>query len=139
MNKIIFVFASALLVTWLAACTSNGNLQGHEDRSNPTSFNKQWAKSFIDSVNTKFSVQIAAGDSAALASHYWPDAELLLDNSEVVKGKDILNAWGATILMGVKEMIFSTCSGHFIYFLFFAIQPQGLFSGCLAFVLPPFG
>lgn len=51
---------------------------------------------------------IAAGDSSALASHYWPDAELLLDNSEVVKGNDILNAWGSAIRMGIKEMTFST-------------------------------
>jgi ketosteroid isomerase-like protein len=31
-----------------------------------------------------------------------------LDNSEAVKGKDILNAWGAAIRMGIKEMTFST-------------------------------
>jgi ketosteroid isomerase-like protein len=32
----------------------------------------------------------------------------LLDNSEAVKGKDILNAWGAAIRMGIKEMTFTT-------------------------------
>ena len=69
---------------------------------------KVWAKSFIDSINNRFSKQIATGDSVALATHYWPDAELLLDNSEVIKGGDILNTWGSLIRMGVKEMIFST-------------------------------
>jgi ketosteroid isomerase-like protein len=39
---------------------------------------------------------------------YWPDAELMLDNSEAAKGKDILNAWGVAIRMEVKEMTFST-------------------------------
>jgi ketosteroid isomerase-like protein len=67
---------------------------------------KQWAKSFIDSVNAKFSEQIASGDSSALVSNYWPDAELLLDNSEVVKGKDIINAWGSATRSGIKEMTF---------------------------------
>jgi len=71
-------------------------------------FNKQWAKNFLDSINTKFSEQIAAGDSSALASHYWPDAELLLDNSEPVKGDKIESAWAAALRMGVKEMRFST-------------------------------
>ncbi|HXL59015.1 MAG TPA: hypothetical protein VN958_22285 [Chitinophagaceae bacterium] len=59
----------------------------------------QSAKSIIDSMNAKFSEQFAAGDSAALASHYWPNAELLPDNSEPVKGNDIVNAWGAAIRM----------------------------------------
>lgn len=108
MYKQLFVIISALFVTLLTACNSDGKLQGVGTGSEASSFDKQWAKSFIDSINTKFSEQIAAGDSATLASHYWPDAELLLDNSEVVKGKDILNAWGSAIRMGVKEMIFST-------------------------------
>lgn len=75
---------------------------------NGPEFNKQAAKSFIDSVNLKFSAEVASGDSAALALHYWPDAELLLDNSDVVKGGDIKNAWGAVIRGGVKEMSFTT-------------------------------
>src|SRR3954453_15774036 len=108
MYRILFVITSALFVIWLTACNSNDKVQAVGASSNASSFDKEWAKSFIDSVNTKFSEQIAAGDSASLASHYWSDAELLLDNSEVVKGKDILNAWGGAIRMGVKEMIFST-------------------------------
>ena len=61
----------------------------------------------IDSINKKFSEQLASGDSIALASHYWPDAELLLENREVIKGKDILNASGAATRMGI-QMTFST-------------------------------
>ena len=73
-----------------------------------TAFDMQKAKSFIDSVNTKFSQQLRDGDSVTLASNYWPDAELLLSNSEPIKGKDILSAWGATIRMGIKDMTFTT-------------------------------
>ncbi len=108
MYKILFVSTSALFITWLTACNSDTKVRAVGASSNASSFDKQWAKSFIDSINTKISEQIAAGDSAKLASLYWPDAELLLDNSEVVKGKDILNAWGGAIRMGVKEMTFST-------------------------------
>jgi ketosteroid isomerase-like protein len=68
----------------------------------------QKAKSFIDSINTKFSEQIKNGDSMALASHYASDAEVLLSNSEPVRGKDILSTWGSIIRSGVKEMTFTT-------------------------------
>jgi ketosteroid isomerase-like protein len=99
-----------LVVTGFSMSSCNSDKSGKDElqAGNIMPFDKQWAKSFIDSLNMKFSVEIASGDSSALAAHYWPDAELLLDNSEVVKGKDILNAWGAVIQMGVKEMIFST-------------------------------
>jgi len=92
----------------LLSCNSNNTEKISDVKTENSVLDKKWAKFFLDSINTKFSEQIALGDSAALASHYWPDAELLLDNSDVVKGKDILNAWGGAIRMGVKEMIFST-------------------------------
>ena len=92
----------------LLSCNSNNPEKISDLKAENSGLDKKWAKSFLDSINTKFSEQIALGDSAALASHYWPDAELLLDNNDVVKGKDILNAWGGAIRMGVKQMIFST-------------------------------
>ena len=92
----------------LFSCNSGNPEKAPDGKAQNLTLDKKWAKSFVDSINAKFSEQIALGDSAALASHYWSDAELLLDNSEVVKGKDILNAWGGAIRMGVKEMTFST-------------------------------
>lgn len=90
------------------SCNSNNSEQTATQKNEGPGFDKQLAKAFIDSMNTKFSEQIAAGDSTALASHYWPDAELLLDNSEPVKGNDIINAWGSVIRGGIKEMSFTT-------------------------------
>jgi ketosteroid isomerase-like protein len=91
----------------LTACESKTKDSAIDQPIQP-GFDQQQARSFIDSINAKFSQQLAAGDSAALASHYWPDAELLLDNSEPVKGKDIINAWGGAIRMGMKEINLST-------------------------------
>ena len=108
MKKTYFFIAAALLGFYVSSCHSNNSEKSLNLNAEIPALDKQWAKSFIDSVNAKFSEQIASGDSSALASHYWPDAELMLDNSEVVKGKDILNAWGAAIRMGIKEMTFST-------------------------------
>ena len=99
MHKLIFLALTLLAGYGLISC-------GSVSREN--AFDKNWSKSFVDSINSKFSEEITNGDSTALASHYWPDAELLLDNSEVVKGKDIVNAWGEAIRMGVKGMTFST-------------------------------
>ena len=108
MSKIPALIFVALNCYGLLSCNSDNAEKSSAPKAENSTLDKQWAKSFVDSINAKFSEQIASGDSAALASHYWPDAELLLDNSEVVKGKDILNAWGAAIRMGIKEMTFST-------------------------------
>ena len=71
-------------------------------------FNMKEAKSFIDSINTKFSEQIKNGDSMALASHYATDAAILISNSEPIKGKDILSAWGSMLRAGTEEITFQT-------------------------------
>lgn len=93
---------------YLLSCNSGNPENPAGPNTSSSSFDQQRAKAFIDSANTQFSQQVAAGDSAALAAHYWPDAELLLDNSEPVKGNDIIHAWGSAIRMGVKEMTFTT-------------------------------
>ena len=97
----------SLIISSAVVCIALGGcLQQTVDKE--TSFDMQKAKSFIDSVNTRFSQQLRDGDSLALASNYWPDAELLLSNSEPIKGKDIMSAWGATIRMGINDMTFTT-------------------------------
>lgn len=108
MRKTLVVIFAALNCYCMLSCNSGNSDKTYNEKIDNGVFDKKWAKSFLDSINTKFSQQIASGDSTALASHYWPDAELLLDNSEVIKGRDILNAWGGVIRMGVKEMTFST-------------------------------
>ena len=52
--------------------------------------------------------QVASGDSVAVASNYWPDAELLLDNMDAIKGNGIANGWGAAMRAGMKELSIST-------------------------------
>jgi ketosteroid isomerase-like protein len=106
MRKILVIILAGLNYYGLSSCTSDNSKK--DQKTENSTFDKQSAKSFLDSINAKFSEQIASGDSVALASHYWPDAELLLDNSEVVKGNDILSAWGSAIRSGIKEMTLST-------------------------------
>jgi ketosteroid isomerase-like protein len=108
MHKISFIIFVVAGCYGLLSCNSSDPGKTSGMKAENTALDKTWAQSFVDSVNKTFSAQIASGDSVALASHYWPDAELLLDNSDVVKGKDIINSWGAFIRMGVKEVTFST-------------------------------
>jgi ketosteroid isomerase-like protein len=102
MNKLLLAIGLTCLV--LISCNSGNKSAELSKRV----LSEASAKSFIDSVNTAFSTHVKAGDSASLASLYWPDAELLLDNSEPIKGADMQNTWGAVIRMGVKDMNFIT-------------------------------
>ena len=106
--KKIYLFLAASLVSFCILSCSSHNTEKAPDIKTSTSFDKQWAKSFIDSINLKFTEQFRAGDSVALSSHYWPDAEILLSNSEAIKGNNILAAWGSMTRMGIKDFTFST-------------------------------
>ena len=108
MKKIYFFLSASVISLCILSCNSGNSEKASDIKTPASSFDMQWAKSFIDSVNAKISEQFRAGDSAALASHYWPDAELLLSNSEAIKGKDILPAWGSMTRMGIKDFTFST-------------------------------
>jgi ketosteroid isomerase-like protein len=101
------MFKAFLFITLAGFCIScsHDNKEAAEPKK---AFDAKWAQAFIDSTNTKFSKDFAAKDSSALASCYWPDAELLLSNSEPIKGNQMPGAWGSVMRMGVKSLTFST-------------------------------
>ena len=108
MRSIFILLIAALIGCFFLSCDSVPVQKTTSGTTAESSLDKGWAKSFLDSSNRKFSEQFASGDSAAVASNYWPDAELLMDNMEAVKGKDIVDAWGEAIRMGMKELALST-------------------------------
>jgi ketosteroid isomerase-like protein len=108
MHKIPILFFVAIVCCGLLSCNTDGTEKTSAPLPDSLDFDKAWAKSFIDSINLRFSREIAAGDSVALASHYWQDAQMLLDNSEPVNGDKIVNAWGAAIRAGMNSMTFTT-------------------------------
>lgn len=107
MNSLYKIIIAVLICCSYISCDSVP-VESTTKASSIPALDKQWAKSFLDSTNRIFSDQFAAADSVAVASHYWPDAELLLDNSDVIKGSDILNAWGGAMRMGIRELSIST-------------------------------
>jgi ketosteroid isomerase-like protein len=106
MRKPVLLISSAIWCFGIISCNPANSNKEMDNKSQV--LDKKWAGTFLDSLNQKFAEEIASADSAALASHYWPDAELLLDNSEVVKGDDIIHAWGNGIRAGIKDVSFST-------------------------------
>lgn len=107
MNKTHFFFIAFYAVS-LYACYTGPGENGAAKMEGGVAFDKQKATNFIDSINQKFTEQVRAGDSVALAAHYHNDAELLFAHSEPIKGKGIVSAWGQIIRMGVKEFTFTT-------------------------------
>ncbi len=96
----------SLISLGMLACNS-GNVTV-DAKTTATTFDMQKAKTFIDSINIKFSEEVKRGDSVALAAHYSDDAEMLFAHEETIKGKGILAAWGGMTRMGIKEMSFVT-------------------------------
>jgi ketosteroid isomerase-like protein len=108
MRKLIIPVILIISVTAAASCNSGGTSSPEKNAVSGNVIDLPSAKSFIDSINQKFTEQVFNGDSVALASHYWPDGEIMLSNSESVKGKDAVPIWGELIRMGVKHFSFQT-------------------------------
>lgn len=63
----------------------------------------------IEDVNLKFGEAFRQGDPAAVADFYTDDAVLLPPNSEIIKGKQSIEAfWSDVIAMGVKDVNLTT-------------------------------
>jgi ketosteroid isomerase-like protein len=97
-----------IIILLMLACNSENKEQNADSKSNITAFDMQKAKAFIDSTNAKFSEQIKNGDSMWVASQYSSDAEILLEKSEPIKGKDILSFWGGVSRSETKDWTFIT-------------------------------
>lgn len=78
------------------------------DTTAAAAFDLGKARSWIESDNAKFMDEVKKGDSNALAAHYGPDAWLMFDNSEPVKGTAIASAWGGAMRSGMKELKITT-------------------------------
>ena len=103
-----YIMLAVLIIGMMACNTATKDQVAGDAATANLAFDIQKARAFVDSINSKITGQFRSGDSVALASHYWPDAEMLFANSEPIKGKDILAAWGSMVRMGVKDFTFQT-------------------------------
>jgi uncharacterized protein (TIGR02246 family) len=87
----------------------------------------------IEEANAKFGDVVRQGDAAALADLYTDDATLLPPDSEMIKGKEGIEAfWSGGIQMGIKGLALTTVdvygSGDLAYEIgkfILTIQPEG--------------
>jgi uncharacterized protein (TIGR02246 family) len=87
----------------------------------------------IEEANVKFGEAVRLGDAAALAGLYTESAKLLPPNSEMIEGREGIEAfWGEGLQMGIKDAILTTVEvlgmgdvvceiGNYIL----TIQPEG--------------
>ena len=97
-----------IITIFMLACNADSNETTADTKSDSTAFDLQTARSLIESENEKFSDEMKKGDSVALGSHYASDGWLMFSNSEPIKGKDIVSAWGSVIRTGIKDIRLTT-------------------------------
>jgi len=97
-----------LAITSLMLACNSENKESKGETTGTVVFDLQKEKGFIDSINMKFSEAIKNGDSTWLAGQYSSDAEILLEKSEPIKGKDILAMWGGVSRSETRDWTFTT-------------------------------
>ena len=63
----------------------------------------------IEEANVKFGEAVRMGDAAGLASLYTEDARILPPNSEMIQGREGIEAyWDGGFQMGIKDIVLTT-------------------------------
>jgi len=63
----------------------------------------------IEEANVRFGEAARSGDAAVLASLYTEDARILPPNSEMIQGREGIEAfWGGGFQMGIKDIVLTT-------------------------------
>ncbi|MGB6340532.1 MAG: SgcJ/EcaC family oxidoreductase [Candidatus Aminicenantaceae bacterium] len=63
----------------------------------------------IEKANVRFGEAARSGDAAVLASLYTEDARILPPNSEMIQGREGIEAfWGGGFQMGIKDIVLTT-------------------------------
>ncbi len=98
------LFNAVLLLTAVSFVSCNSKTDKSIEAKDSAGNDDETVKSYIRNEGSNFEEEVRRGDTAAMAAHYASDAMVMPDNSEPIKGKDILGFWGAALRMGVKEV-----------------------------------
>ena len=88
----------------------------------------------IDAANVRFGEAVRSADAAALASLYTEDARILPPNSEMIQGREGIEAyWAGGFQMGIKDIVLTAVDvigmGDMVCEIgkaVVAIQPEGM-------------
>ena len=113
MKKYLSVIPLVLLVCFVVGCQKAaeepaGEMKAEQEESQEAVDLAQ-VRLMIEEANKNFGEAVRSGDASALASLYTEDARLLPPNSEMITGKDGIEAfWGGGLQMGIKDAILTT-------------------------------
>ena len=108
MKKSYIVLPVVMICLCIISCNADKKTKDDDFTTVSDVFDRQKARSFIDSINLKFSEAIMKSDSNWVAAQYEYDAEILLTGSEPIKGKDILAMWGSVSRSNERDWTFNT-------------------------------
>ena len=108
--KIFFMVVVLFLCAFLISCKGTQEQVEQLEQEEPVPvMDMAQVRQSIEEANVKFGDASRAGDATALASLYAEDARILPPNSEMIQGREGVEAyWAAGFQMGVKDIVLTT-------------------------------
>ncbi len=98
-----------VLCVGISLISCNGTQEQAEQEEPEQVMDLAQVRQSIEEANVKFSEAARSGDATALASFYTEDARLLPPNSEMIQGREGVEAfWAGGFQMGIKEIVLTT-------------------------------
>ncbi len=98
-----------VLCVGISLISCNGTQEQAEQEEPEQVMDLAQVRQSIEEANVKFGEAASSGDATALASLYTEDARLLPPNSEMIQGREGVEAfWAGGFQMGIKEIVLTT-------------------------------
>jgi uncharacterized protein (TIGR02246 family) len=112
MKKILMVIPLVILMCFTFSCQKGEEVAEYvvaEQKEPKDVMDLAQVRQLIEETNVKFGEAVRSGDATALASLYTEDAKLLPPNSEMILGREGIEAfWGGGLQMGIKDAVLTT-------------------------------
>jgi len=110
MKKIFMVIQLAILLCLSFSCQKGEEVAEQIAQEEPIPvMDLAQVRQAIEEANAKLGEAVRMGNAAALASLYTEDAKLLPPNSEMITGREGIEAfWGGGLQMGIKDATLTT-------------------------------
>jgi len=108
MKKPLTVIPLVLLLCFAFGCQKGEEL-AEEVKAEQPIMDMAQVRQAIEETNVKFGEAIRTGDATALATFFTEDARILPQNSEMIVGREGIEAfWSRSLQMGIKDFILTT-------------------------------
>ena len=105
MKKLLMVFPLVFLLCLTFGCQKTEEAAEEVMAEQPVMDLAQ-VRLAIDAANVRFGEAVRSADAAALASLYTEDARILPPNSEMIQGREGIEAyWAGAFQMGIKDIV----------------------------------